>query len=406
MKSQLYICLFAITFTLLLVCCGGSSSQAKKDSVSTKTAKPVKKAKKLYQESDTLTFSVVGDIMFHDFQIQSAHNEAKNTYNFEPSFRHVKPIFKQSDVVLGNLETTMAGPPYSGFPSFCCPDTVAYTLKKAGFNFLVTANNHCLDKGNKSVIRTNQILDRNGIPHTGTFANEEIKKKTHPYIWRYKGFKIAIVNHTYGTNDRPIIAPVKVNLIDTLQMARDLKAAKDSMPDVILMAIHWGDEYMLQPNSKQKAVAKFAFEHGVDMILGAHPHVLQPLQKYDFVYEGKKKTGWVIYSLGNFISNMRGEATRWRYSEGGIIFNFRMVRDKESKQIKFEQFRYIPVWVWVENEKQPNANVQLLPCAKYEKNSFGLKFTEYDTRHIKRFLADTRQHLTNKELGFIEQIIP
>jgi len=356
-----------------------------------------------FSQYDTLKVASVGDIMFHEFQYQSAQIGNSGKYNFEPSFRHVKPIFKKYDLVIGNLETTLGKPPFSGYPRFCSPDTIAYFLKDANFNLIVTANNHCLDKGAEGLINTNKCLDRQNLPHTGTFVSQEDRDKNYPYIWQKGNFTIAVLNCTYGTNGMPITPPVKANLIDTMQILKDIEKAKLSNPDAIFLAIHWGDEYQLYPNAFQKKIASFAFRNGVDVILGSHPHVLQPLEKQEIMYQGKKKTCYVIYSLGNFISNMRGETPRWRYTEGGIIFTFDMLKNKETNAVSFQRFRYIPVWVWQENERMSGANFQLLPCAKYEHESKNLKLTEYDKRHIKQFLSDTRNHLNNKELDFIEQ---
>ncbi|MDW8303148.1 MAG: CapA family protein [Bacteroidia bacterium] len=360
--------------------------------------------KLVFGQYDTLKVASVGDIMFHEAQYQTAQIGNTGKYNFEPSFRHVKPIFKKYDLVIGNLETTLSPtPPFSGYPQFASPDTIAYFLKEANFNFIVTANNHCLDRGPKGLIYTKRALERNHLATTGTFYNQEDRDKNYPFIWQKGNFTIAILNCTYGTNGMPITPPVKTNLIDTVQMLEDLEKAKLSKPDAIILAIHWGEEYQLFPNAFQKKIANFAFRNGVDIILGSHPHVLQPLEKQEVVYQGKKKTCYVIYSLGNFISNMRGETPRWRYTEGGIIFTFEILKHKESGTISFQKLRYIPVWVWQENQGLAGANFQVLPCAKYEFDSKNLRLTDYDKRHIKQFLSDTRKHLDNRKLDFIEQ---
>lgn len=334
---------------------------------------------------ERFTIVAAGDAMSHLPQVLSVYDTACQCYDYTNTFKYIRPIFKNTDLAFVNYETTNAGPPYKGYPKFTAPDTLAWFLKNAGFNFFVNANNHTNDHGLKGVLGTLNAFDRYDIRHTGVFRDSDDRKKNYPYILREKGFKFAILNYTYGTNGMPTIKPSIVNTIDTLQMKADLEAAKDSTPDAIIVLMHWGTEYKREPGPDQKPLANFLFRNGTDVIIGSHPHVVQPIEYYNFSYNGKPKTGLVIWSLGNFVANQRRH-----YTNGGIFVRFDIARNIYTGKIKIDNVFYIPMWVY----KQPSPiKYYALPVSLFENNSTTFRMNDTDKIAFNTFINDTRLHL-------------
>lgn len=249
----------------------------------------------------------VGDIMSHKPQVEAAWNGKQKKHDFKPVFDAVSSYFKGADLVIGNLETTFGGEPYTGYPTFSSPDILASDLRNIGVDILTTANNHTCDRGNKGVIRTLNVLDRVGIRTTGSFRSEEDFRTRNPLVIDTLGVKIALLAYTYGTNGIPFFDPVKVNLIDTIAIRSDLEKVKALGADFIIASMHWGIEYSLTPGRDQKIEAQWLADNGVDAIVGMHPHVVQPS---DTLLSSDGKSVPVVYSLGNFISNQYQPYTR------------------------------------------------------------------------------------------------
>ncbi|HEX8060291.1 MAG TPA: CapA family protein, partial [Cyclobacteriaceae bacterium] len=152
------------------------------------------------QDTTKLSLLFIGDIMQHDTQISAAFDPVTKKYNYNECFQNVKSVFESADMTIGNLELTLGGPPYKGYPAFSAPDDLIGALTWSGVDVLVTANNHCLDRGRKGLERTVAVLDTFGIPHTGTFVDSAHRAKTYPLLLGKNGFKISLLNYTYGTN--------------------------------------------------------------------------------------------------------------------------------------------------------------------------------------------------------------
>jgi len=265
------------------------------------------------QDTTRLSLLFIGDIMQHYTQITAAFDPLTKKYNYTECFQNVKPVFESVDMTIGNLELTLGGPPYKGYPAFSAPDELIETLIGSGVDVLATANNHCLDRGRKGLERTVAVLDTFGIPHTGTFVDSTHRANTYPLLLEKNGFKISLLNYTYGTNGLVVTKPNIVNYIDTTLIASDIISAKEQQPDFIIAFFHWGDEYQRLPNKSQKSIAEFCFKKGVKLVIGSHPHVLQP-------FEWRKDSDQlVVYSLGNFVS---GQSTR--YKNGGGMLHVEM----------------------------------------------------------------------------------
>ena len=291
-------------------------------------------------ESTFITISVVGDLMCHSPQYKYAKVTA-DSFDFTPTFHEIKKYFDSSDFVLGNFETVTSGKEkkYSGFPYFNSPKDYITSLKKIGFNFLFTSNNHCLDRGEIGILRTLENLKKNEINSTGTFASQ--KERDSITVLSAKGIHFAVLSYTYGLNGNylPKGKHYLVNLISDSLVSSDIQKAKSYDVDFVLVYFHFGEEYQHEPNSYQKAVVQNAIDAGADVIIASHPHVLQPVEF--FKSKGKLDSGFVAYSLGNFISNQR-----WRYSDAGTILQFQIKKEALSNVLQLGNVSAVPTWVF------------------------------------------------------------
>ena len=243
-----------------------------------------------------LSLLIAGDLMQHMPQIKAAQ-QSDGSYNYDECFAGIKDEVERADVAIANFETTLAGAPYSGFPKFSAPDDFLSGVVGAGFDIMLTANNHCVDTHRKGLERTLAMMDSMGVYHLGTYRNISEREKNYPFLLEKDGLRIVLLNFTYGTNGLPVPEPCYVNLMDTTEIAADLEKAKGMIPDVIIALPHWGIEYQTLPSKAQKDMAKWLLEHGVDHIIGGHPHVAQPIELLN------NKQNLIAWSMGNVVSN-------------------------------------------------------------------------------------------------------
>ncbi|MDN5199793.1 CapA family protein [Fulvivirgaceae bacterium BMA10] len=347
------------------------------------------------QENDTIneiTLLFIGDIMQHDSQIKHAYDPKTQGYDYHTGLEYIKPVIEKADYTIANLELTLGGRPYKGYPQFSAPDELAVALKDNGVDFLVTANNHSCDRRSKGITRTISLLDSLQIPHTGTFVDSEARKETYPHIIEQKGFKIALLNYTYGTNGIPAPKPHIVNLIDKATIKTDLETAQQQNPDKIIVFVHWGSEYKQQPNSFQKDLANFMIEHGADIIIGSHPHVLQRMEHY--YDKEREKDIAIVYSLGNFVSNQRTPPR-----DGGAMAQITLVKSEDKVQIKHAGYYLTWVYPHYENGRK---YWHILPAAQYEQNPdfFDPGYFE----KMKSFIDNSRNLLNKENINVFEQV--
>lgn len=343
---------------------------------------------------EQLVLVFAGDIMGHDTQIEGAYIDSSNSYNYEPTFRFMQDYISSADIAIGNLEVTLAGPPYKGYPQFSSPDKLAIEAKKAGFDVFVTANNHASDRGSKGIERTITILDSLQFVHAGIYRSKEEREVRYPLILEKKGFKIALLNYTYGTNGIVVKPPYIVNRIDKETISKDITKAKLAEPDYIICTIHWGTEYARTENAKQRNLARYLLDNGVDAIVGSHPHVVQPIRIEKCNVSDSINRCPVVYSMGNFVSNQRAQ-----YKDGGVMAELRL--SKQNGQIKFDSIAYLPYWVYREKVAEEKYTFYVVPVAKYENTPDILDFNDNDLYRLNRFKKDTRILLKDaKESGF------
>jgi hypothetical protein len=348
----------------------------------------------LYSQ-DTTRLSLIfgGDIMGHDSQIASAYDAAEKEYDYFSCFQFMWPYLAQADLAIGNLELTLAGPPYKGYPQFSSPDALAVALRDAGFDVLVTANNHCVDRGRKGVDRTIAMLDSFKIAHTGTFVDTVTRMNDYPLILEKNGFVIALLNYTFSTNGLPVYKPNVVNRIDTTTIRKDILKAKKSKPDAIIVFTHWGNEYESLPSRSQKDVTEFCFKKGAMMVIGAHPHVLQPMEWR------KDKNQFVAYSLGNFVSGQRK-----RYTDGGSMAYVELEKitfKPDSAVTRIDSAGYYLQWVY--RTADAHKDYYMLPVPKVENDSVSFIKDATSKAAFKTFVDDSRS-LFRKYNKSVEEI--
>ncbi len=298
-----------ITTTLLLAGFTPAGAQLKYD---------LKKPVPLPQTPDTVSMVFIGDVMMHKKQLD---------YDFTAFLAPLKSRLSGADAAVANMEFTMAGTPYTGYPAFSAPDGYAEYAADCGVDIFLLANNHILDKGRSGAIRTLDVYDRicsqRGTLYTGMARNKEVLGRTTPLMINLKGVRIALVNFTYGTNLSSSEEWPRVNRINRSEMTAAIKKARQAGAEFVIVLPHWGTEYTLQHNAGQEEAARYCVEAGADAIIGAHPHVVQDTTHISGVP--------VIYSMGNAVSNMSARNTR---IELMVKLTFALDRNGERKMLE------------------------------------------------------------------------
>ena len=329
-----------------------------------------------------------GDIMQHETQLNMARLN-NGEYSFSYCFRHIKKTIESADISIANLETTIGASGYSGYPSFCAPDSFLHAVKEAGFKVLLFANNHCMDKGKRGALHTLALLDSLQIAHCGVYRNEKERRERYPLIIEKRGVRVAILNYTYSTNGREIPKPMVVNLIDKEIIARDIQAAKEKNPDAIIACMHWGDEYVSLPSQQIKELSNWLIEQGVDHIIGNHPHVVQPLEIRESKTMPEKNV--VAYSTGNLVSNMS-----LRRTDGGIMIAMKLL--KIMNYTRPTNVRYLLTWI-APKEKDGKRDFTIYPAATTQ-----IQGWDYAEQKRQLFIEDSRSLFKKHNKGDITEM--
>ena len=340
----------------------------------------------------TFSLAAIGDIMCHNTQYMDAYNSSTDSYDFSYVFEEIQTYIQTADISIGSLETTFAGKDrgYSNYPTFNSPEQLAYDLSEMGLDVLSTAGNHALDKGFSGLSNTLDVLDDANISHSGTYRSQEDRDSV--LIKDVKGVKVAILSYTYGTNGIPVPSDKEfcVNLIDKDLIKKDIENAKSQNADVIISCMHWGIEYQTTPNDEQEDLANFLFENGVDIILGNHPHVLQPMEKRSVTLaDGTVKDCFVVYALGNFICDQNSENTR-----NSIILNLDITKNADGK-ISIDKVDYVPIYMY----KNSNLSIRKMKLLDIEKS-----ISDYENG-VDTSISSSTYNLLKDELESIKEII-
>ena len=338
------IILFLIIF---LISFGAKRLLKKDDNQPQPTSAPV------VEEPQDITISMVaiGDIMSHESNFKDAYDAETKTYDFSYVFEDIKDYIQSADIAIGNLETTFAGAKakYSGYPTFNTPEQLAQNLVDLGLDVVSTANNHSLDKKYAGIESTIDELDKVNLSHTGTYKSAEDQNTI--ITKNVNGINIAFLSFTYGTNGISVPKGKEycINLIDEELILDQIEKAKALNPDLICVSMHWGEEYKLKQNKTQEKLADLLFQNGVDIILGSHPHVLEPMEKRTITLEdGTTKDGFLIYSLGNFMSGQVIENTM-----NTIILQLQITKHVKDGTISIDSVKYVPIYMYNRGDNKP-----------------------------------------------------
>lgn len=337
----------------------------------------------------------IGDIMAHDGTYEAA--KTGDTYQFDYMFADIAPYAAEADYIVGNLETVFAGRErtYSTYPAFNTPEQMGEALARVfGLDLLSTANNHCMDRGISGLKTTLDYLDSYGIAHTGTYRSEEDSRE--PFIADINGARIAFLAYTYGLNGANPNS-YSVNIISKDALQRDAEAAREEGADYVVALLHWGTEYQRTASESQRSLAKWLFENTeIDLIIGNHPHVTQPIEEFRVTVDGREKTGYVFYALGNFTSEQLFE-----YSNTGIMVNIHLVIDREDyRKNRVEAITYTPVFV-DPNPKATGKRYRVISVSKavadYEAGRDDL-ISEKEYRQLSGYIKDYEEQLATLDI--------
>ena len=309
-----------------------------------------RQTKEIKRKETEITLAAIGDMLIHSPVYQDA--KTKDGYDFTPMLSLVRPFLEDTTISIANQETMIGGEELglSSYPAFNSPFEVGDALKSVGVDVVSLANNHTLDRGEEAIQRAISHWEQIDMMYTGAYKNEKDRDSIRVYETE-EGMSLAFLSYTYGTNGIPVPLgkAFLVNIIEKERMAAEIEEAK-SKADVIVLSLHFGNEYERMPNEEQKELVQFAADHGVHLVIGHHPHVLQPV---DWV-EGKDgNQTFVVYSLGNFLSNQDG-----LYKRIGGILQVTIAKTEEgrSKTIEVKQPTFIPTYV-TRSEKHTNFKI-------------------------------------------------
>lgn len=304
-----------------------------------------------------------GDLMMHAKQLDIAWQPG-GAYDFHPQYGLVESALAAADYTIANLETTVGrcrDMAYSGYPLFNAPESLLEAVRDAGVDFLTLANNHMLDRYFEGVVSTVDLVERHGFDHGGAYRTQE--ERDTPVIVEVNGVKIGMYCCTQSTNgmerwcDREARAYC-VNYLRGDAIEDGIGALKAAGAEVVIALPHWGEEYRRRPEAGTVALAKKLIAAGADVVLGSHPHMVQPVEYVSVTLEdGTERTGLVAYSLGNFISNMPRQ-----YTDSGIILDFTL-REKQEGGFEAVDVGVVPIFVW-----RRSYMIQAMPSLKYFDN--------------------------------------
>lgn len=341
-----------------------------------------------YESQEKLSMLVMGDYMQHDPQIEAA--KRGEGYTYDHYFEYITDWVSSVDVAIANLEVTLGGPPYTGYPQFSAPDAYAAAIRDAGFDILTTANNHSNDRKRAGMVRTLDVLDSLQVRHLGTYRDSTERRIHYPMMVNHDGIKVALLNYTYGTNGIATERPGVVNMIDPEMMKNDIAEAMDAKPDKIIAIMHWGTEYLSAPDSYQRKWGEWLLEQGVDLVIGGHPHWVQPMELRK---DENGEEQLIVWSLGNAVSNQRR-----RHTDGGATIQFSLERDRRG-EVHITDVGYHLHWVRIEEEGELK-NYKLLPVKLVESGL--VELNEEEQKAFDRFVDDERNSTMTNNINVPE----
>ncbi len=311
----------------------------------------------LFAIVDTISILFLGDVMQHREQLHNAlADNADSTmyisYDYSSYFENIGHLIEEADFTVANMEFSLGGHPFTGYPAFSAPESLPIECASAGIDLFLCANNHILDRGRRGLGHTFEAYDSIGIPYIGIYRDQEHLTESDPYIADIGGVHIAFINFTYGTNGIPTPAPYIVSRMERNSVEASVQRAEERGADIIIALPHWGTEYELAPSEVQREWQMWLYSLGVDAIIGSHPHVIQPVEAipdysmqemlsdpyHSYPGDGSPSIRVTAFSLGNLISNMSRHDT-----ELGLAFRLDIGID-EAGTAYITGYEAIPLW--------------------------------------------------------------
>lgn len=358
----------------------------------------------LKHKEKTYTVTSVGNMMTHDAQIAGAKTKDGN-YNFDKSFEYVKSYIKDSNLSIGVFEGNVNGGKPEGYPTFNSPEGFLKSLKSVGFNVINYASNHVIDGGTRGVKSTMSKSTGNGLLNLG--VKEKTSDKNY-LIYNIDGHKVGLFSYTYRTGPNsintipipkdvnPLINSFSYDDLNSLYKSIDssINDMKKNGVEFIIGSFHWGDEYSTKVNPIQRKIAKKMNELGVDIILGSHPHVIEP---YEIIKNNSGHSTFVIYSQGNFLSNQCYEEVHNYLTEDGLLLKFSL--GLKNNKLYLKDYTIIPTWVYREPKGNKLFTHRIIPVEEVinDKNKFNLSETAYN--RALNSLKSTKSILGENSLG-------
>lgn len=351
--------------------------------------------------------TALGNLIVHDSQLKGAKT-SNNSYNFDKSFEYISQDLKNSDLSIGIVEGSFSGGTPSGYPYFNMPDEFLDSCKNSGLDLITFATNHTIDKGSTGFNRSlDKIKEKDLIP----VGVRKDSSSPNYVVYEIDGHKVGFFGYTYKTDSNGgesingISIPAAIsNLINTFsynnlskfnsEVNTIIKNMKSEGVEFIFSSIHWGDEYKTKENSSQKEMAKILSENGVDVILGGHPHVIQP---YETIKNSNGKETLVFYSQGNTLSNQCYEELQNALTEDGLMLEFNL--GVKNNKLYLKDYTVIPTWVYREKSSNGTLTHRIIPVEKGLKNKEAFNLTDEAITRLNRSLNDTESILGKGKIG-------
>lgn len=315
-------------------------------------------------KESSFTLSAMGDMLMHMPVVNTGYFSDTGSYNFDSIFRYIADYISAADYTAGNLETTLAGTnngySYSGYPQFNCPDGIIDGMKTAGFDMVLTANNHSYDTRTIGLTRTLQVIQERQLDYLGTKADPE---EANFVVIERNGIRLGLACYTYEDNpspnavspngltmsaqDAPLLNTFNYQELDTFytEVTESIGLMDEQGADAVVFFIHWGYEYQITEAAIQNQMAQALCDLGVDVIIGGHPHVVQPVELLTSTKDETHKTV-CLYSMGNAVSNQRRQNMNLNtgHTEDGVLFSVTFSRYSDGTVI-LESANCLPTWV-------------------------------------------------------------
>lgn len=319
----------------------------------------------------TATIRAVGDIIMHDPLLATAKNDETRKYDFSQYFSLISETMGKADYTVANVEAPMGGKGtrgYKGYPQFNTPAVLIDNLLSCGVDMLTLANNHALDTYYDGLKATLDNLDKKGMAHVGAYRSQE--EYDTPEIIEVNGIKIGVLNYTTGTNGLERVSDAEaqeygLRYTGSADYQKDADDARAAGAEVLVAFMHWGEEYERNPSRGQKSIAKQLAKAGVDVIVGGHPHMTQPITYITVTDDsGQEHRTLCLYSMGNFLSDQRAQ-----YRDSGVVFEFTFQDNPETGRVELASSRYVPTYVWRTGSDQEGYDYRVLAIGDWLKGA-------------------------------------